>query len=550
MLERLHRIGSGCGLEIRGDALVATAVKSRPGGVSWLGSKTIEGFEQRQASEWGAELNAFLQACGVSHVAASFVLPREDVIVRLLQLPPMSVKEREAAVRYQLDGLHPFAEDEIYFTFAPLAVKATGPGPVAVAIAEKAVVDRYADLLEEAGVAVAAFTVSSSALYAALRVRPGEAPKPLLVALRDGDDLEVYGESAGRPLLNVDFNLRSVPAERALQLALSDLRLSEHEDALFVAAGEPLEAELPAGVDSRAAAEVFPAPLGAGDDFDFSRDLSGLAGALESACPRLGWRANLLPPERRKSDSRLLWAPTAALVLLLLLLGAGFIVRPWIQNAGYAAALERRTAELETIAAASDANSEATAEVARKIEILEDLQARARQDLQVVSELSLLVPDTAWLSQLAVLDSGVQLFGQAASAAPLLGVLNQAVSLEKAAFARSLVKENDYERFQITATRRANAPAPETRAAPPAAAPISEEAPGGSRAMTTLGGEATPVEPSPGPEDAAEAQLTPDASSPAESSEPRSTSRQPARGRPADTESAAQPAGANPGGPR
>ena len=226
------------------------------------------------------------------------------------------------------------------------------------------------------------------------------------MSVSDGDELEVYGESSGRPLLNADFNLRSVSAERALRLAVSDLRLGEGASAGFVAAGDPLEAAAPAELEPRAAAEMFPAPLSDRGDFDFSTDLRGLAVALESACPRLGWRANLLPVERRKSDSRLLWAPTAALVVLLCLLGLGFLVRPWIQNAAYAAELERRAAELETVAAAADADRAATAEVARKIEVLERLRARTRADLRTLSELSLLTPDTAWLSELRVVDDG------------------------------------------------------------------------------------------------------------------------------------------------
>ncbi len=523
MLERLHRIGSGCGLEIRGDALVATAVKSRSGGVTWLGSKRIEGFRERPATEWGRELSEFLSAGGVAHVALSFVLPRQDVIVRSLQLPPMSAKERQAAVRYQLDGLHPFGEDEVYFTFAPLGGETKGSTPVAVAIAEKTVVDRYADLFEEAGLALAAFTVSSSTLYAALRVRPREKSQPLLVALRDGTDLEVYGESAGRPLLSLDFNLRSVPADRALQLALSDLRLSEDETAQFVSAGDDLDATTPAGVQAHAAAEVFPTPLDAGDSFDFSRDLSGLAAALESACPRLGWRANLLPEARRKTDSRLLWAPTAALLLLLCLLGVGFLVRPWIQNGKYAAALEQQAAELEKVAATSDANREQTSAVVRKIQVLEDLRSRTRRDLKVLSELSAVVPDTAWMSQVTVTDNGVQLSGQAASAAPLLGVVNEAASLEKAAFSRSLVKADDGERFQITAARRQSASAaraPGSTQAAPASAPAQPEArqgeanSGGSQAMTTLGTEAATASPA-APEPAATAEPEQSAKPPA-----------------------------------
>ena len=299
MLQRLHRIGSGCGLEIRGGALVASAAKSRPGGVTWLGSTRIEGFRERPAAEWGREIADFLSSSGIAHVAANLVLPREDVIVRVLQLPPMSAKELAAAVRYQLDGLHPYADDEVYFTFARLQSSDGAAAPVATAIAEKRVVDEYADLLEEAGLAVASFSVPSSALYAALRVRSHEVPRPLLVAVRDGEGLEVYGESEGRPLLSADFNLRGVSPDRALQLSLADLRPAPDETVAFTRAGDDLESETPAELDSRSPAELFPTPLGeirscprARQDVPSSdslrRRVRGLTPASSAACSWVG----------------------------------------------------------------------------------------------------------------------------------------------------------------------------------------------------------------------------------------------------------------------
>ena len=110
-----------------------------------------------------------------------------------------------------------------------------------------------------------------------------------------------------------------------------------------------------------------------------------------------------------------------------------------------------------------------------------------------MSELSSLLPDTAWLAQLTVTDTGVQLSGQASSAAPLLGVLNQAASLEKAAFSRSLARAEDGERFQIAATRRMAEPFVPATSPPPGNRPAADD--DDSQAMTTLGLEAKAAQP-------------------------------------------------------
>ena len=453
MLSQFQRIGSGCGIEIRGADLHVVAVKSRRAGLSVLGSAKIENFRERPAREWGKEYADFLASCGFAHVSATVSLPREDVIVRQIQLPPMGEKERASAVRYQLDGLHPFAEDEVFHAFAVLDADAKGPSPVVVVVAEQKTVIHYADLFEEAGIAVAAFTVSASSLRAALKLRTDRLAAPLLVVNRNGQDLEIYGESAGRAALSVEFDLAAVPAERALQLAEADLRLDRGETAVLVLAGEPLDLDAANTLTPASASEVFPVPISAPADFDLSRDLQSLATAVESACPRLGWRANLLPADRRRSDSRLVWIPTAVLAGLLVLLVIGFLLRSTIQNRAYAAVIEQRLAALQDVVNSAESNREQTAEVRERIAVLEGQATRTLEDLRIVSEISTLLPASAWLQSLTINDEGVRLSGETANAAPLLGVLNQARTVQGVAFATSLVRRDDKERFEITAQR-------------------------------------------------------------------------------------------------
>lgn len=453
MFSQFQRIGSGCGIEIRGADLHVVAVKSRRAGLSVLGSAKIVNFRERPATEWGREYADFVTSCGFAHVSATVSLPREDVIVRQIQLPPMGERERASAVRYQLDGLHPFAEDEVFHAYAVLGGDAKGPTPVVVVIAEQKTVTHYADLFEEAGIAVAAFTVSASSLRALLKLRTDRLAAPLLVVNRDGQDLEVYGESAGRAALSVEFDLAAVPAGRALQLAEADLRLDRGETPVLVLAGEPLDVDAAHPLTQVSAAEVFPVPVSAPADFDLSRDLQSLATAVESACPRLGWGANLLPADRRRTDSRLVWIPTAVLAGLLVLLGIGFLLRPTIQNRAYAAVIEQRLAALQEVVDSAESNRERTAEVRERIAVLEGQATRTLEDLRIVSEISTLLPGSAWLQSLTINDEGVRLNGETANAAPLLGVLNEARTVQGVAFASSLVRRDDKERFEITAQR-------------------------------------------------------------------------------------------------
>ena len=490
LVTSLARIGSGLGIEIRGEDLRVIAVKSRSGGVSVLGATTIERFTERPAPEWGRELAAFLRDAGMAHAAATVCLPRRDVIVRQIQLPPMPERERQAAIRYQLDGLHPFSDDEICWAGATLnkSPKKGAPTPVAVVIAERERVDSYANSFEEAGVAVSAFTVSAAALYAALRVRWDEPPRPYLVAEIEGDLMEIYGESAGRPLLSAEMNLRTVDPLRALEMAAADLRLDEGQSAGLVVTGDPAEETPPElrNLDWKSVEELFPAPLGSARGFDARQDLSAYAAALENACPKLGWRANLLPEERRKSDSRWRYAPTAALAAMLALLAVGFAVRPIWQDRDYAAALQQRIDALEAVAAETEAAQDEAERVRGKLAILGGLSQRTQTDLRILSEVSEKLPNSAWLTTMEIDDSGARLSGEASAAAPLLEALNQSTVLSEAAFSSSLRKFDEGERFQIAARRRV---APAVSAPAPAVAQAAPPAPANGGALTPVGEE-------------------------------------------------------------
>jgi Tfp pilus assembly protein PilN len=502
-LKPLFRLGTGCGIEIRGEDLVVVAAKSRRGGVTVLGATRLEAFRARPPQEWGAQYAGFLKDHGLSHLSATVALPREDVIVRQLLLPPVSRKELAAAVRYQLDALHPFAEDEVYHAFAPLREPGEGKGqlPVAVAIAEKSRVEGYANLFDAAGIAVAAFTVADAALAAALRVRWDSPPRPFVFTQFRNGSIEVYGEAEERPLWTAQFDLASMPPGRALQVTAAELRLDPAQPAALVVCGdsapesaqaseagtpsgpspaEKLAAEVPAAFHLRSIVEMLPAPLASPAGFDLRREASAFAVALESACPRLGWRANLLPPERRKSDSRWMYAPTAALTLVLLLLGIAFAVRPLIQDRRYLAALESESARLEQIVRNVEQTEGQSGHARRRLAHLQETRKRAEADLKALRELSELIPNDTWLQSLEINDNGAQLAGEAPAAAPLLGVLNGSKGLTEAAFTSSLTKTPAGERFQISVHRRpedASAQAAVSPAAAPPAAPNPAPAP-------------------------------------------------------------------------
>src|SRR5580704_13825808 len=121
-LKKLLAIGSGVGIEITGprgaETLRISAVRVRPNGARVLGGFSIENAAQQPAAEWGQIYSAFLKKLGLSHVVATVLVPREDVILRQVNVPGVSDKDLPAAVGFQMDGLHPYAEDDVVSSWA------------------------------------------------------------------------------------------------------------------------------------------------------------------------------------------------------------------------------------------------------------------------------------------------------------------------------------------------------------------------------------------------------------------------------------------------
>src|SRR5260370_5328206 len=126
-IRTLLAFGTGVGIEI-GERDLAVAISHvRPNGVKIAGSTIIQNCRERPAGEWGSEYLKFLRENGASHLAATVVAPKREVIVRQVALPGVANKEFGAAVGYQVDTLHPYGEDEVGYGLQHVLEDCTAP---------------------------------------------------------------------------------------------------------------------------------------------------------------------------------------------------------------------------------------------------------------------------------------------------------------------------------------------------------------------------------------------------------------------------------------
>jgi Tfp pilus assembly protein PilN len=420
-IRKFLAFGNGVGIEIGGargaETLRVAAVRVRPNGARAVDGFSIENAAQQPAAEWGREYTAFLKKIDWKYAVATVLLPREDVILRQIAVPGVSDKDLAAAVGYQMDGLHPYAEDDVASSWARLP----GTSTVLVAITRRAFIERYQAWFAEAGVKVASFTCAPAAIYSARRLFTSD-PAPALAVQEINGRMEMYGESPAKPLFSATFD---ASPDRAAALALAELRL------------DPL-------TETRS----FHALLGADPALPY-------AAALAAACPHLSLPINLLPKDQRASNARALWIPTAVAAGVLLTVGTALAAYPVVENQRYLRSLNSRIAEVRPRASQALKLEKDAATARQRTILLDRFRNQSKLDIDAMREMTHILPPPIWLNTMELTRTQVVVAGEADQAAPLLKQIDASPYFEASEFAMQPIRIAAGEAFRVRSQREA-----------------------------------------------------------------------------------------------
>lgn len=420
---RYVAFGTAIGVEIGERDLHAAIVRARPGGATVVSTLRIADFRVRPPKEWGTEYHHWLKQHGVKHLAATVVLPRREAIVRQAAMPGVNKKDMGSAVGYQIDSLHPYGDEEVAYGWSH-----AGASTVVVGIMRDSVLGTYMHLFQDAGIPVAGFTFSAAAIYGALRLF-GPPPQNFAAWREDeGGTVEVYGESTARPLFSAEFDM--LPA-RALPLARAELRL-------------PPE-------NARTLANVLPQPRNI-------VTVSPLAYAAGLAA--IGsWRtpyANLLPLEKRVVHKRGRWIPTIVLGLALIATASAFFAYQQIRQQRYLDELSLQIGKVQPMAMRAETIDKRTDEHRKRVRLLDLYRRRSQGDIDVLAELSRLLPPPVWTQSVDLNEDTVTIAGEADQAAPLLKLLDSSPLFQNSTFQMGIqrTQQKEGEAFRIRIERR------------------------------------------------------------------------------------------------
>jgi Tfp pilus assembly protein PilN len=420
------------GVEIRGEDLRISCLQSNLSGGVFTHFKRIGGYRSRERAEVRSEIDTYFKSQKIPRENITLGVPRSDLILRYLDLPSEVVDNLKQVILYQVQSFEPTEEEKFYYDFAPLRADANARRlQVLLVMIRKSILDSHLKEMTELGIRPSRVTASSVALANLfLQNRKGVERKTFILAdiafsgidlitVRDGN--LVYSREAP---ISEGAGWKDVLL-REIEEAAGKVRLGP-DDSIekIMLAGEPAE-----GIQQELSQELGDCELLARDlRFEMPASLkphvaeatSSLGLAYSGLVRKPPVKLNLLPPELRIHQTR--WAYVPAIVLGVAIVGllAGLGMRQIIQDRILLRKLDDEIQALKPRMERVQAIRGQAQDLEKRIGFIEGLLHNRDMNLEVLQELTTILPSDTFLNSYQNDQGSIQISGSSSSAPDLI----------------------------------------------------------------------------------------------------------------------------------
>jgi Tfp pilus assembly PilM family ATPase/Tfp pilus assembly protein PilN len=445
---------SSVGIEIRQDDLLVSCLKRNFSGGTFTKFLRIPGYRQQDPAQVRKELDTFFKKERANRENVVLGIPRQDIILRCLDLPKEVEDNLKQVMLYQVQSFEPTDEDKLYYDYVLLRnEKADKKLQVLVLMIRKSSLDAHLQTISQFGIRPALVTAGSVALTnMLLGTLNGGRNKTFVLADLKPDGIElailrggalVYGREAAKA--------KGVSTKQLLlqeiEVAVGKVRLDPEESIEgIIMAGEDSEQviqeikeEVP-GCELMHARLRFKAP--AQNRALLPQAVTSLSLAFTGITRRLPMKINLLPAELRIRQKRWAYIPTIILGLCIAALLAGFGFRGMVQQKMLIDELDKQISALEApTARVRDLRTRMT-DLEKKVAAIEGVLNRHDQNLEILRELTEKLPLDTYLTIYRNQDCTFQLQGQSppASSSDLISLLEKSPLLRDVVTTQAMFK--------------------------------------------------------------------------------------------------------------
>ncbi len=439
----MFNLDSSLGITVQGENLMLASLKKGFHDYSLRNFLIVEGYRSLPIADLHDQVRRFVKADGFSRENIIFGFPREQVIVRQVELPSEVEENLEQVIRSQVDRFEPSEEERSYYDYQVVHRDEENERTVIqIVMVRQALLDQYLSLLRELDLYPAAVRHTSVGLQSVLLAHKDGHPKHSAVVILEftDDRVEMMVVSGQRHLFSKSVPFPATGASVAwllneLNLFTADLKPRVDEVAKVYLAGEKARAilqELRAEVqECELLVENLKLTRKGVTETTLSQILPALGMAVSGLCKLDSVRLNLIPKEGRIRGGRPSLIATYVLAAALILSMGGLVTRGVFQRQ---ALLDEIEAELQKMQVRVDEAYRLRDQVAEQQAAVAELQGMmsGRQKiLLVLRDLTERIPDDSYLTSLQVTGKEISTIqGFSNQASDLLNTLLQSEYLD------------------------------------------------------------------------------------------------------------------------
>ncbi len=423
------------GVEIRGEDILLSSLQGNLSGGTFTHFKRVADYRHRDTMELRQEIHLFLRTNVLGQDNIVLGIPRRDIILRHLELPAEVAGNLKQAIRYQVQSFEPTEEDSYYFDHA--VVNKTGKNKrlsILLVMVRKSILDNYLQLMHELGIQPASVTCSTLALTN-LFLQNGKNLQDKTYILADvaPSSLELLVLHHGMPMYSQESLKEAGLSWKDLILkeineAVSRIRLGpESSIEQIVLAGESSEEAYDGLKDEIPECALLKNITHIRSTAESRRYLqeAGIATGLAytSMARNPAVKINLLPDAFRFKQPRWAYITAAVLGLVILVLLAGMLFHRQVQDRRSLRDLDREIASLKAPVARVQELRRQTEEREKEIDTIEALYRKKDAALEVLQELTIIIPDDTYLNNFLYRDGSISIAGLSDSATELIPIL-------------------------------------------------------------------------------------------------------------------------------
>ena len=464
-------LDSALGIEIRRDKLIFAAVRKGFQDFTLRSCTVIEDYRNLPLPRLRDRLSRYLKSNGFNRENVILGLPREEAVIRYIDLPLEVEENLDQVVQFQLEKFEPSEEGGSYHDYV-VVQKDAGKRKIRLQLimVPKGLLDEYLRIFHELNLYPTAVRFSSVGMYQLFSIHeegfPGKSPYLVLNIDSDSLEMAILTDSSGFCSSKVFVSPEDLSSERIVRevdVFLTQTGLAAEGLAKIYLTGPGGELFLEEFRRRFEDCEPLAGKIKLKRKSSFSSNLDPLLGAVGLAVSGLTrsrhTRFNLIPKEKRVIGERPSLVPTILLAGLLVIMGVTLGYRGHSQTQSLISQLEAKSEKMQPQVNRSIALRQQVQQRQTELDELRELMKGRQRALMVLKELTEKLPDNAFLANLNVQGERVSITGHADSASTLLPVLLNSKYF-KSVESRYIVPDKSMKKekfnFELTIRRSSN----------------------------------------------------------------------------------------------